>query len=189
MITWDLVTVNPSAIFGPIIFAPKTLADVNTSNTVVEKILNKAYPGYPRVSLPCVDVRDVAIMHLILALNPAHTGRFICHCGVVSFAECAQILHTSFPGLKGLVPDATKTIPNFIALAASLFDPTVSFKAVWNLVGEEPAKFDNSRSVTELKMTYRPVSEQISDTARSLALYPGILQDPKIVEVLSVKIL
>jgi nucleoside-diphosphate-sugar epimerase len=37
-ISWDLVSVNPSAIFGPILFPPKSVAEVNTSNTVIEKV-------------------------------------------------------------------------------------------------------------------------------------------------------
>jgi dihydroflavonol-4-reductase len=41
-ITWDLVTVNPSAIFGPVLFPPKNRDEINTSNQLIEKILNKA---------------------------------------------------------------------------------------------------------------------------------------------------
>jgi hypothetical protein len=38
-------------------------------------------------------------------------------------------------------------------------------------------------------MTYRPVSDQVVDTARSLSSFPGLLSDMRVVEALKVKVL
>ncbi len=49
---WDLVTVNPSAVFGPILVPVKDDSGINTSNQFISKVLQKEYPGYPKVEFP-----------------------------------------------------------------------------------------------------------------------------------------
>jgi hypothetical protein len=84
-------------------------------------------------------------MHLLVAFNPKCSGRYICNEGVLYMTLVADVLLQHVPELAGLIHPPTKTIPDFLALAVSLFDPDVSFKNAWDIIGEEPPRFDNSR--------------------------------------------
>jgi dihydroflavonol-4-reductase len=91
-IAWDLVTVNPSGVFGPVLLPPASEAQVNVSNQLLVKILNRSYPGYPNFALTAVDVRDCARAHLLAATTAAARGRFIVCAGETSMAAVAGIL-------------------------------------------------------------------------------------------------
>ncbi len=187
-LAWDLVTVNPVGVFGPVLLPPKSEAQVNTSNQLLVKILNKAFPGYPNFIVNAVDVRDCAQAHYLAAVTPAARGRYICSGGTASMAEVAGMLLQHVPELAGLIHPPTRSLPNFVSIAAALFDPTISFKAAWNSIGAPPLSYSNAKSIAELHMTYRPLHEQFVDAAKSLAAAGnGILTDRAVVAALTVK--
>lgn len=89
------------------------------------------------------------------------------------------------PGLAGLIHPPSRTIPNFLAIAAALFDPTVSFRAAWNRIGSPATAYDASKAARVLGLVYRPFHEQFVDAAHSLAAAGnGILTDPAVVQAL-----
>ena len=53
-----------------------------TSVTIMSSILNKTYPGVPRVQFPVCDVRDVA---------KAHVKVCVCVCVCVNFKVCVFV--------------------------------------------------------------------------------------------------
>ena len=55
----ELVTILPGMVFGPSIIQEK-----NPSSEIIKMIMTGKIPGAPKVSLPMVDVRDVAEAHL-----------------------------------------------------------------------------------------------------------------------------
>ena len=65
----ELSVVNPVAVFGPVL-GP----DFATSILLVQRLMNGAMPGCPRLSLGIVDVRDVADLHLRAMTHPAAKG-------------------------------------------------------------------------------------------------------------------
>ena len=73
----ELAVVNPVAVFGPVL-GP----DYATSILLVQKMMDGALPGVPRMCLGVVDVRDVADLHLRAMTNPAAKGeRFLAVAG------------------------------------------------------------------------------------------------------------
>jgi hypothetical protein len=90
------------------------------------------------------------------------------------------------PALAGLIHPASRTIPNFVAIAAALFDPTISFKQAWNRIGSPEAQYDTGKATRVLGLAYRPFHEQFVDAARSLAAAGnGILTEAPVVQALT----
>ena len=56
----DLVSINPSGIFGPLLDA-----DPGTSATLVQRLMNGSVPATPRIPVVSIDVRDVAAAHAV----------------------------------------------------------------------------------------------------------------------------
>jgi len=66
---FDIVTILPSLVVGPLFSLP-----VSSSISVIRDILAGVYPGTPRLSFTLVDVRDVAIAHVLAMEQPAANG-------------------------------------------------------------------------------------------------------------------
>lgn len=116
----ELAVVNPVAVFGPVL-AP----DYATSIMLVEKMLNGAFPGVPRISLGVVDVRDVADLHLRAMTNPAAKGeRFLAVAGdFMWLMEIARALKERMGEHARRVP--TRQLPNWLVRLARFKDPAV----------------------------------------------------------------
>ena len=73
----ELAVVNPVGVFGPVL-GP----DYATSILLVQRMMDGALPGLPRMCFGVVDVRDVADLHLRAMTNPAAKGeRFLAVAG------------------------------------------------------------------------------------------------------------
>ena len=62
----ELSVVNPVGVFGPVL-GP----DYSTSILIVQRMMDGAIPGCPKISFGVVDVRDVADLHIRAMTNPA----------------------------------------------------------------------------------------------------------------------
>src|ERR1700681_3753569 len=85
----ELAVVNPVGVFGPVL-GP----DYSTSIHLVQRMLDGALPGSPRLSLGVVDVRDLADLHLRAMTHLAAMGqRFLAVAGdFMTMLEIAQLL-------------------------------------------------------------------------------------------------
>ena len=85
----ELTVVNPVGVFGPVL-GP----DYATSILLVQRMLDGAVPGCPKMWFGVVDVRDVADLHLRAMTHPAAKGeRFLAAAGdFFSFRDIATIL-------------------------------------------------------------------------------------------------
>jgi len=54
----EVVTLHPGFILGP-----SLIKSPSSSISAIAAILNNSYPGMPRLHVPCVDIRDVALAH------------------------------------------------------------------------------------------------------------------------------
>ncbi|MBX3510644.1 MAG: aldehyde reductase [Hyphomonadaceae bacterium] len=127
---WDFITaeggalelsvVNPVGVFGPVL-GP----DYSTSILVVQRLMDGAMPGCPRLYFGCVDVRDVADLHLRCMLDPAAKGeRFLAVAGeFLSIVQIARILKRRMGAAAKRVP--TMEIPDFLVRMAAARDPAV----------------------------------------------------------------
>ena len=116
----QLATVNPVGVFGPALNA-----DLATSILIVQRMLQGALPGLPKLWFGAVDVRDVASLHLLAMTHPAAPGeRFLAVAGdFLSMLDIATILRTHFGPVAARVP--TRQFPNWLVRLAALRDPGV----------------------------------------------------------------
>ncbi|KAK4031710.1 hypothetical protein C8A01DRAFT_41847 [Parachaetomium inaequale] len=153
---FDLVTVNPPMVFGPVVHYLASLDAVNTSNErVVDCLRGKwrrdgAVPSAGPVAI-WVDVRDVAAAHVRAGLEVAEVAgkRLFVTAGLFSNAELGRIVRRHFPEDAELLPtEETKG-------------------------GELPAegerfRFDNSETNRLLGIEYRSFEQCVVDTVKSL---------------------
>ena len=116
----ELATVNPVGVFGPVLGA-----DYSTSILLVQRLMDGAIPGCPRMWFGIVDVRDVADLHLLAMSAPAAKGqRFLAVSGdFMSIQDIAKVLKARMGAAARRVP--TRVLPNWMLRLAALRDPAV----------------------------------------------------------------
>lgn len=114
----ELAVVNPVGIFGPVLGA-----DHSTSTEFVQRMMDGAMPGLPRVSFGVVDARDVADLHVRAMIDPAARGeRFLAVSGdFMTVREIAQTLKTRLGGAASRV--STRRLPDWLVRIVGLFNP------------------------------------------------------------------
>ena len=156
----ELSVINPVGVFGPVL-GP----DYSTSILIVQRLMDGAVPGCPRLNFGAVDVRDVADLHLRAMTHPAAKGeRFLAVAGdFLSMQEIAKILKRRLGAAARRVP--TLQLPNFLVRLAALRDPAVK------QILPELGKFKNATSEKAKRVlgwTPRSSEEAIVATAESL---------------------
>jgi len=118
----ELAAVNPVGVFGPVL-GP----DYSASILIVQRLMDGALPGCPRLYFGAVDVRDVADLHVRAMTHPAAKGeRFLAVSeDFLLFVEIAKILKSRMGAAAKRVP--TRQLPNFLVRLAALRDPAVKF--------------------------------------------------------------
>jgi nucleoside-diphosphate-sugar epimerase len=116
----ELSVVNPVGVFGPVLGA-----DYSTSILIVQRLMDGALPGCPKLYFGAVDVRDVADLHIRAMTNPAAKGeRFLAVSGdFMSIRDIALVLKQRMGSKGAKVP--TRQLPNWMVRLASLRDPAV----------------------------------------------------------------
>ena len=114
----ELSVVNPVAVFGPALGA-----DYSTSIVLVQRLMDGAVPGCPRLYFGVVDVRDIADLHIRAMTSPAAKGeRFLGVAGdFMSIREIAEVLKTRLGAAARRVP--TRQVPNWLVRMFALLDP------------------------------------------------------------------
>jgi nucleoside-diphosphate-sugar epimerase len=156
----ELSVVNPVGVFGPVL-GP----DYATSILLVQRMMDGALPGCPRLCFGAVDVRDVVDLHLRAMTNPAANGeRFLAVAGdFMWMVEIAKILKTHLGEAAKRVP--TRELPNWIVRLASLKDPAI--KQILPELGKaKNATSEKARSM--LSWAPRSNEECVVATAESL---------------------
>lgn len=166
----ELASVNPVGVFGPVLGR-----DYSTSILVVERLMDGAMPGVPRLAFGVVDVRDVAGLHLRAMTDPAAKGeRFLAISGdFLSIREMALILKARLGEAARRVP--TRQLPDVLVRLAGLFDPTVK-QIVPELGQMKNATGAKARRL--LGWSPRPREEALAATAESL-LALGLLKESR----------
>lgn len=145
-IHFSLTTINPSIVFGPLIFPPQSGEKVNTSNQVIDELVQGLHEEkVPEPIFPAwVDVRDVAAAHVrALGMEAAQNQRFMLVNGLYTMDEVVDIMRGQFPTLRDRLPE-----------------PQDSQKP--------PVRFENSRSEKILGINYCSLENCIAATTESL---------------------
>jgi dihydroflavonol-4-reductase len=164
----ELSVVNPVAVFGPVIGA-----DYSPSILIIQRMMDGAMPGCPRLYFAIVDVRDVASLHILAMTHPAAKGeRFIAAAGdTISMLDIAKVLKARMGAAAKRVP--LREIPNWVVRLVSLRDPAV--KAVLPELGQIK-RVSNEKAKRVLGWAPRSNEEAIVASAESL-IRLGLLKD------------
>jgi nucleoside-diphosphate-sugar epimerase len=157
----ELAVVNPVAVFGPVL-GP----DYSSSIVLVKRLLDGSIPGCPDISFGCVDVRDVADLHLKAMTDPAARGeRFLATSGdFASIRQIAQMLKDGAGDLARKVP--TRQLPGWLMRVVGLFDPEV--RGILPELGKRK-NASNEKARRLLGWAPRTPTEAVLATARSLS--------------------
>jgi nucleoside-diphosphate-sugar epimerase len=164
----ELAVVNPVGVFGPVL-GP----DYSTSILLVQRLMDGAMPGLPRLYFGAVDVRDVAWMHIECMTNPAaKSQRFLAVAGdFMSIKDIAHILKRRLGSAAKRVP--TMQIPDFMVRMAAKRDA-----AIGSIVPELGKRKNGSNEKAKRLLGWKPISNEdcIVATAESL-IKLGLLKD------------
>jgi dihydroflavonol-4-reductase len=163
-----LTVVNPGFVLGPTLDG-----GTSTSLDVIKMVMTGAYPAFPPVSYPVVDVRDLADLHVSAMTAPRAGGRRLIGSGTtLSMQEMAGILKEKFPEFAKKIP--TRSLPGLLARLLAVFDPNV--RSVLPDLGVRPVA--ETGYVTEVTgVTFRPPEKALVAGARSLIEH-GVVTAP-----------
>jgi len=164
----ELSVVNPVGVFGPVLGS-----DYATSIVIIQRLMDGAVPGCPRLTFGVVDVRDVVDLHLRAMTNPAAKGeRFLAVAGEsMSILAMAKVLKNRMGAAAKKVP--TRELPDWLVRIASLFDSSLK-----QLVPElgKIKQISNEKAKRVLGWTPRSNEDAIAATAESLVRL-GLLKE------------
>lgn len=146
---FQLTTLCPPLVWGPVVHYLNSLDALNTSNARIRDMIQgkmKKEPASSRLSI-WVDVRDLAMAHVKAIELPEAAGkRFFVTAGYYSDKDIVDCIRQDFPELRSQLPpqDSVDDKPNDVF------------------------KYDNSRSLDLLGLKYRSLRDCVADTVKSL---------------------
>lgn len=155
----DLVVINPSNIFGPLLNA-----SVGTSLELIRRMMRGALPVVPKIGWDVVDVRDLARLHRLAMETPAAAGnRYIATSQLIWAREMASVLAGRYRPLGYRI--GTGPMPYWLMWVVSRFDPSARLAlTTWGRAYRTSA----AKAEKELGWTSRPPSDSVLDTAASM---------------------
>ncbi|MBR9904090.1 MAG: aldehyde reductase [Gammaproteobacteria bacterium] len=156
----ELTTMLPVAVMGPVMGK-----DISGSNQIVERMLDGAMPVVPNLFIPVVDVRDVAIAHIMAMTDPAAAGeRFLLSNGrALALKEIGAIIRNALGDAAKQVP--TRALPDFMVRIAALFN--AEMRPFVSDLGYAK-KTSNAKAQRVLGWIPREAREAIVDAATSM---------------------
>ncbi|EPS73808.1 alcohol dehydrogenase-like protein, partial [Genlisea aurea] len=90
----DLVTINPAMVIGPML-----QPSLNTSSAAILNLINGA-ETFPNTTFGWINVKDVALAHILAYEDPSANGRYCLVEKVAHASEIVKILRDLYPSLK-----------------------------------------------------------------------------------------
>ncbi|CAI6085910.1 unnamed protein product [Clonostachys chloroleuca] len=147
--SFDVTTINPPLVYGPVTHHLENLDRLNTSNLIIRDIIQGKYkdnPLPPTGTFLFTDVRDLTLAHVRAIEVPEAGGkRFFVVAGHGSHKQIVDGLRKTHPGLSSRLPE----------------NPQDDFPT--DVYG-----YDNSRAREILGIDFKPLQDCIKDTATSL---------------------
>lgn len=152
---WDMVTIHPGLVLGPALTTASKSGSMTTMKAFIDYSLAT---GAPDLAMGLVDVRDVARAHIAAGFTTGAHGRYITNARTITMLEIGRILRKRF-GRSYPFPYTTipKQMFRLVAPVAGFSREFVDKNVGW------PLAFDNSRSIAELGLVYRPAEDTIAD--------------------------
>ncbi|GMG09248.1 unnamed protein product [Aspergillus oryzae var. brunneus] len=146
---FDIATINPPLVLGPVVPYLNSLDAVNTSNSRISNLVrgNNKDGLLPTGTFLWVDVHDVALAHVrAIEVSEAGGQRFFLVSGSYANKDLADIIRDAYPQLEEKLPpkDSASDMPA-------------------NVYG-----YNNKKSIEVLGIQYRSLKESVVDTVKSL---------------------
>jgi dihydroflavonol-4-reductase len=145
--------VQPGCISGPSLGSAGL---VNPINDIFRQLLDGEQAAIIKFGMPYVDVRDVALAHVLAVENDKARGRYLCAGESIWSAEMSQILKQKFPKSKIPSMNATGAIMTTIMRIVLRLSSDPQMNYVSYQLGDS-AKFDNSKIENEFGLQFRDV--------------------------------
>lgn len=147
--SFDVTTINPPLVYGPVAHHLENLDRLNTSNLIIRDIIQGKYkdnPLPPTGTFLFTDVRDLTLAHVRAIEVPEAGGkRFFVVAGHGPHKQIVDGLRKTHPGLSSRLPE----------------NPQDDFPT--DVYG-----YDNSRAREIHGIDFKPLQDCIKDTATSL---------------------
>lgn len=161
--SFDLVVVNPFMVIGP-----SLSPGLNTSNKVFVDMLRGVYPAILSLCWGFVDVRDVALAHVLALETPAAHGRYLCAASTMTMREVVNLLRTSGADASRLPRvGLDNPVGDVVAKLLSFTQPKGVGSYLRTHLGRVP-RFDNTKIQAELGLRFRSVQASILETVADL---------------------
>jgi nucleoside-diphosphate-sugar epimerase len=172
--SFDLVVVNPSAVFGP-----SLVPGLNTTNRIVVDLLNGGvYPAIVALAFPSVDVRDVAEAHCRAAETQSASGRYICSASAISMERTVAVLRENgFDGYKLPKLKLTSTFGTFVTKQLARFQPPGTRSFLETALGRT-IRLDTTKIAADLGMEFRDIEETLVESAEDVVRWGHVGEKP-----------
>ena len=157
---WSLVTIHPGFVLGPSLTKRK---DSTSIETLLRILRGDLKIGSPRLNFIFSDVRDIAKGHLLAAFTQEAKGRYIIASEIGDFIDIAKMIEAKYPSQYKL---PRRYVPKWLVYLAA---PYIGFTR--DFVKKNiayPLAFDNTKSISDLKMEYHSFEETILDHVEQL---------------------
>uniref|UniRef100_A0A0D6QST0 cinnamoyl-CoA reductase n=1 Tax=Araucaria cunninghamii TaxID=56994 RepID=A0A0D6QST0_ARACU len=135
----DMVVVNPCIVLGPLL-----QSSMNASTAHIMKYLTGSAKTYANLTQAYVDVRDVALAHILVYETPSASGRYLCAESTMHRGELVALLAQLFPQYPLPLVCSDQKNPR-----------------------KEPYKFSNEK-IKNLGLSFTPMKKCLADTVASL---------------------
>lgn len=150
--TFELVTLLPTMIIGE-----PLQPSLNTSNKTILDILNGKKKKLPNECRTVVDVKDVALAHILAYEKPGFEGRVLLIADTPHWSEIGKSLKKICPGEKRMPLVQPEHLQKMSAENRQMGPPPPM-----------PYGFDCGRAEGELGMKFRGVGDMLRDTVEGL---------------------
>ena len=161
---FDLVSVNPTMVFGPTL-----VRRVNQSHAFFIGLTDGSAPAIVAIDHPMVDVRDVARAHILAMESPAATGRYLLAAGNFTPARIVDRARRLGIDDRFRLPRLRLDRGLGVALSRAVipFQPRGNRGFLRESLGKRWV-VDGSRAERDLGLDYRDLDQTIDDTWTSL---------------------
>eukprot|EP00753_Platysulcus_tardus_P008242 PLAT15842.1.p1 GENE.PLAT15842.1~~PLAT15842.1.p1 ORF type:complete len:350 (+),score=165.18 PLAT15842.1:32-1081(+) len=164
----QLAVINPSFVMGP----PLGPRLDGTSVGLIQRIMSGKMPWSPRMGFGIVDVRDVALAHVLAMEKEDASGRHICSAESRFMLELCDAMRPEYAHYPLPKSDMSKGFTRFLSWVTS--DVSTAMVEGYGL---KPS-FDNSRIREQLGIEFRPLKETMVDMAAAMIEH-GLVKDRK----------
>ena len=159
----QLTCINPGLVMGPPLDA-----QFGTSLNLVRRVLRGRDPMLPMIGFVCVDVRDVAEMHLRAVERPEASGkRYLAAAGSMTMPDMGRVLKAAYPQRR--IP--TRVAPMFVLRLLALFDPAV--RGILPSIGRLQ-EVSNARAVRDMGMKFIQPADALKASADWLVSHKAV---------------